>query len=322
MAPDGPVALLGSGLIGSAWAVVFARSGRPVRIADPEGRAAAGALPRIARSLEQLAVDGLLAEPVDAVLARIACLPTLEAALDGAVLAQESVPEEVELKRVAFTRLDAAAAPETILASSTSALPASRFTEALPGRARCLVAHPVNPPHLVPVVELVPAPWTDPAVTARARAIYAAAGQSPVVLRREVDGFLVNRLQGALLAEALRLHEDGLASAEDVDRAIRDGLGLRWSFIGPFETIDLNAPGGVLDYAARYTGLYEGITATMQPRPWRAETFAAIDAERRALLPLDALPERRAWRDRRLAALVAHKRALADREARDTDAEG
>lgn len=159
-------------------------------------------------------------------------------------------------------------------------------------------------------------------MTARARAIYAAAGQSPVVLRREVDGFLVNRLQGALLAEALRLHEDGLASAEDVDRAIRDGLGLRWSFIGPFETIDLNAPGGVLDYAARYTGLYEGITATMQPRPWRAETFAAIDAERRALLPLDDLPERRAWRDRRLAALVAHKRALADREARDTDAEG
>ena len=289
----GPVALIGSGLIGSAWAVVFARGGLPVRILDREGRAAANALPRIDRSLAQLADGGLLDEPVDAIRGRISFVSSLEAALDGAVLAQESVPEDLALKRATFAMLDAAAGPGTILASSTSMIPASRFTDELAGRSRCLVAHPVNPPHLVPVVELVPAPWTDDAVTERARALYAAAGQSPVVLRREVDGFLVNRLQGALLAEALRLHEDGLASAADVDVAIRDGLGLRWSFMGPFETIDLNAPGGTRDYGERYARVYEDVTATQLPRPWRQAIFEALDAERRAIIPLDRLGEDR-----------------------------
>lgn len=323
-AATGPVALIGSGLIGSAWAVVFARGGLPVRILDREGRAAANALPRIDRSLAQLAEGGLLDEPVDAIRARIALVPTLEAALDGAVLAQESVPEDLALKRATFALLDGAAAPETILASSTSMIPASRFTEDLPGRSRCLVAHPVNPPHLVPVVELVVAPWTEDAVTERARGLYAAAGQAPVVLRREVDGFLVNRLQGALLAEALRLYEDGLVTAADVDVAIRDGLGLRWSFMGPFETIDLNAPGGTRDYGERYAGVYEAVTATQLPRPWRQATFEALDAERRALVPLDRLGERRAWRDERLVALAAHKRARAqlDAQAAAADAAG
>ena len=113
-------------------------------------------------------------------------------------------------------------------------------------------------------------------------------GQVPVTVEREVEGFVLNRLQGALLNEALRLVAHGYVSPEDVDRCVRDGLGLRWSFMGPFETIDLNAPGGVADYAARYGGFYDRLEAQpLPPAGWKHEVVARIDADRRAALPVE-----------------------------------
>ena len=111
------------------------------------------------------------------------------------------------------------------------------------------MAHPVNPPYLAPIVELVPAPWTASETVAGVRALMEQVGQAPVEMKREAEGFILNRLQGVLLMEAWRMVEDGLATVEDIDRTVSHGLGLRWSFMGPFETIDLNAPGGVADYA-------------------------------------------------------------------------
>ncbi len=129
------------------------------------------------------------------------------------------------------------------------------------------------------------------------------------MLKREIDGFIVNRLQGALLDEAFHLVAEGFASTEDVDVALRDGLGLRWSFMGPFETIDLNAPGGVRDYARRYQHIYARIfLSTMRRADWTGPAMDGIEAERRARLPAEQLGERAAWRDRRLMALVAHKK--------------
>ena len=191
----------------------------------------------------------------------------------------------VEAKRALFIELDRLTKPDALLASSTSGLPASTFTEGIEGRARCLVAHPVNPPSLVPLVELCGAPWTSHDTVERARAIYERAGQKPVTVNREISGFLLNRLQGALLDEALSLYEQGYASAADLDTVIRDGLAMRWSFMGPFETIDLNAPGGVADYAARYGGTYRTIAAGRKPFDWSADTLEKLDAERRAVLP-------------------------------------
>ncbi len=213
-----------------------------------------------------------------------------------------------------FAELDERADPDTVLSSSTSALLPSKFTEHLAGRARCVVVHPINPPYLVPAVEIVPAPWTDPAVVERTRALMVAAGQAPIVMRREIDGFVMNRLQGALLEEAFRLVSDGYASVEDVDIGLREGLALRWSFMGPFETADLNAPAGVRDYVERYEGLYEGLYQTMQRRvEWGGEVIDTVERERRELLPASDLQERQIWRDRRLMALAAHKRrALRD----------
>jgi len=261
-------------------------------------------------ALAGLAEEDLLdgQSPPD-VARRIRPMDALAAALAGASHVQENTPEDLDIKTRVFAQLDQLAAPDTVLASSTSALLPSRFTERLAGRARCLVVHPLNPPYLVPAVEIVPAPWTDPAIVERTRALMCAIGQSPIVMKREIDGFVMNRLQGALLEEAFRLVADGYASIEDVDIGLREGLALRWSFMGPFETIDLNAPAGVRDYVLRYQSIYERLFPSMQRRvDWAGATLETVERERRAKLPEAELAQRRMWRDRRLMALAAHKR--------------
>jgi len=301
------VAVVGAGLVGRAWAIVFARAGFSVVMWDQEPAAVEAACGFIAERLPELREVGLLRDEPTTVLARISSRPTLAESLQGAVYVQESSPERVEVKRALFAEMDAVAAPSTILASSTSGIPASAFTETLRGRGRCLVAHPINPPYLVPVVELCPAPWTDAAVVARARDLMQRAGQVPATLKREVAGFVVNRVQFALLAEAFRLVAEGVISAEDVDATIKHGLGLRWSFMGPFETIDLNAPGGLADYCARYGGLYAELQREFAPCELTPALVGELDEERRAVLPMADHAARQEWRDRRLMGLMAHK---------------
>ncbi len=302
------IAVVGAGLIGRAWAMVFARAGCSVALWDKLPGVAEAAMEQIRARLGDLRAAGLVEEAPDAIAARVEPVATLEACLADVVHVQEQGPERVEVKRELFAALDELSAPDAVLASSTSGIPASAFTEALPGRARCLVAHPVNPPYLVPLVELVGAPWTSPDAVARTRALMDRVGQVPVTAMKETRGFVLNRMQAALVAEAFRLVRDGVMSVEDVDACVRDGLGLRWSFMGPFETIDLNAPGGVADYAARFGPLLGAITAEQEPYDFDAATVDKVAKERRAALPLEGIEQRSAWRDRRLMALLAHKR--------------
>lgn len=302
------IAVVGAGLIGSAWAMVFSRAGHPVRIWDPAPGASDAAMAVVRARLSDLHAAGLITEAPEVVAARVAVAATLEDCLAGADHVQENGPERVEVKRETFARLDALCGPDVVLASSTSGIPASAFTEGLAGRARCLVAHPVNPPYLVPLVELVGAPWTNPAAVARCRALMARVGQVPVTAMKETRGFVLNRLQAALVAEAFRLVRDGVMSVEDVDACVKDGLGLRWSFMGPFETIDLNAPGGVADYVARFGPLMGGITEEQAPYLYDAPTVVRVTEARRGTLAAGAIGERSAWRDRRLMALAAHKK--------------
>ena len=306
------IAIVGAGLIGRAWAIVFARAGCSVAIYDALPEALAGCEKLLHENISDLAQHELIKEAPAAVLARITLVATLAEALQGAALVQENVRETIEAKRAIFAEMDALAAPDTILASSTSWLMASEFSEDLPGRHRIMVGHPVNPPYLVPLVELAPAPWTDPAAVERARDLYARAGQSPVLLKKEITGFLLNRIQGAVLNEALNLYANGYASVEDLDKVLKDGLGLRWSFMGPFETIDLNAPEGVVDYAQRYGPTYREVARSQLPNDWDGALLARIEAERRTVLPADLLAERARWRDNRLMALVAHQRGQSD----------
>jgi L-gulonate 3-dehydrogenase len=309
------VALVGTGLVGRAWAISFARAGYQVRLFDESAELAEKAVAFAAQMLPLLAGEDLLdGQSPGEVGARLRIVESLEAALDGAIHVQESTPEDLDGKKRVFSRLDRIASPETVLASSTSAILPSLFTEALAGRKRCLVVHPINPPYLIPAAEIVPAPWTDSAVVERTRALMTAAGQAPIVMKRELDGFVMNRMQGALLEEAFRLVADGYATVEDVDVGIRAGLALRWSFMGPFETIDLNAPGGIRDYVVRYQRIYSRLFPSMQRRvDWAGDVLEVAERERRGRLAAGELQQRQRWRDRRLMALAAHKRR-ADRD--------
>jgi L-gulonate 3-dehydrogenase len=312
------VAIVGSGFIGRAWAISFARAGHDVALWDQDPDAPRRAIDFAASVAADLAKNDLLAgNDPQVVLARLRAEKTLAAALADADHVQENAPERLDVKKLLFAELDRLAPPGAVLASSSSAILPSLFTEQLPHRERCLVIHPINPPYLIPAAEVVPAPWTSPEIIERARAFLVAAGQAPIVMKRELDGFVMNRMQGALLEEAFRLVADGFATTEDIDVGIREGLALRWSFMGPFETIDLNAPAGVRDYVQRYEGIYSNIFKQTQRRAdWAGPVLAQIERERRGKLRADQLGERQKWRDQRLMALAAHKR----RAARDVGA--
>ena len=311
-APLRRVAVVGGGLVGLGWAIVFARAGLAVSLFDADPEIRRGAPARMRASLTDMAEHGLV-QDVEAVAGRLAVFPTLAAAVGEADYIQESVFESVEAKRDVSREIGAAMRPDAVCGSSSSGIPASRFTAEVPNRSRFLVVHPVNPPHLVPLVELVAAPWTDPAIVPWLRTALEALGQVPVVVNREVEGFVLNRLQGALLNEAWALFDEGVASAADIDRTVADGLGFRWSFMGPFETVDLNAVGGIADYAARLGPLYHRVARSRtRPTAWSPQLVHRVEAERRASLPADRLRERSDWRDRRLMALVAHRRKQPD----------
>ena len=301
------VAVVGAGLIGRSWAIVFAGGGFEVALYDVERDIIDKARAFVREGLRDLAAQGLL-DDAEAAAARVRPADDLADALDGVILVQENLPERIEAKRAIFSELDRLAAPEVILASSTSTIVASLFTESLEGRHRCLVAHPVNPPHLIPLVELVGAPWTSPAIIAEAQAIYAAVGQTPIIVKREIEGFVLNRLQAVLLSEAFRLVGDGYVTPQDLDKTLKDGLGLRWSFMGPFETIELNAPGGIPDYCRRYGASLSALSGA-NPAIYDGENLARILSQWEKVLTPDQVAARMRWRDCRLAALKAHQRS-------------
>lgn len=305
------VAVIGAGLIGQAWAMVFAAGGNEVRVWDANDSALANAMSLIRGQLDELQEQGLVDDARAAADRLVACA-TLEDALQGVAYVQENLPERVELKREVFAHMDSLCGPNVVLASSTSSIPASAFTATLAHRERCLVAHPVNPPYLIPVVELCAAPWTSSEAIATARQLMLEVGQQPVTVHKELQGFVLNRLQGALLREAFRLVEMGAISVEDLDVTVKAGLGLRWAFMGPFETIDLNAPGGVDDYCDRYGEMYRSISEEQtDTSAWKPEVIAEITRQRRSLLSADELTQRRLWRDAKLMELARARREQA-----------
>jgi len=307
-------AIVGCGLIGRAWAIDFARAGWQVRLFDPAEGAVEGALATIATLLADLVDNGLLSpEGRSEAAARLEPAASLDVALAGAGWVQESAPERLELKRELWRELDRLAGPEAVLASSTSAILPSRFTEDLPGRERCLVVHPLNPPYLIPAVELCPAPWTTMETILRAETVVRGLGHSVIRLTREIEGFVMNRLQAALVEEAMKLVAAGICTAEEVDIGLRDGLALRWCFAGPFEVGDLNAPGGIRDYVTRYKSVFDSVLASALPRPdWTGPVLDEIERSRRLRLLAEEIAHRQRWRDRRLMALLRHKREASE----------
>ena len=301
-------AVIGAGSIGVAFAIVFARAQWIVRMYDPDAVRRERVPDEIMGRLRELDNFGLLSEPVDVLMGRIEIVATLEHAAVDADLIQECAPERVELKEMLFAELDVIAPADAILASASSALTTSSFVGNLSGRHRCLVAHPGNPPYLIPVIELVPAPFTASGVVERALSLYQNCGLKPIVVRKELEGFVFNRLQGALLREAYCLVRDGVATVDEIDTVVRDGLGLRWSVIGPFETVDLNTRGGIASHAIKMGPAYERMGAERgQHDPWTPALVEKVAAARRAALPIEQWDERVAWRDQNLMALIRNR---------------
>ncbi|MEQ8698886.1 MAG: 3-hydroxyacyl-CoA dehydrogenase NAD-binding domain-containing protein, partial [Bauldia litoralis] len=203
------IAIIGSGFIGRAWAITFARAGHDIALWDNDKQAPHRAIDFIRGVLPDLETNDLLiGRDPEAMIAAIRVEDDFDAALDGVSHVQENTPERLEMKTEIFARLDAATPTDAVIASSSSAILPSAFTEGLAGRSRCLVIHPINPPYLIPAAEVVPAPWTSPEVLERVRTLLVACGQSPIMMKRELDGFIMNRMQGALLEEAFRLVAD------------------------------------------------------------------------------------------------------------------
>ena len=308
-----PVAIIGAGSIGAAFALLFASAGRRVHVYDPSPQQRGALVDQVSASWRDLDSFRLAQSTEAAVRERIRVFDSLRDAAAHADYVQECAPEQEQLKREIFAELDACTRPDAVLASASSALPVSRFAQGLPGARRCLVAHPGNPPFLLRVIEVVPAAFTDTNVTERARAFLSSVGLTPVMVRKEVAGFVFNRLQGAVLREAYCLVRDGVASVEDIDRVMRDGLGLRWSVVGPFETVDLNTRGGIASHAAKLGPAYAAMGAERgQHDPWTPELVQTVEEQRREMLPLAQWQERVRWRDRALMAALAARRVRSE----------
>lgn len=295
----GTVAIIGAGSIGIAWAVVFASAGMRVRWYESVPEVRESAITEVTLKLEDLAAAELLDEPLAQILDRITVWEDLADAVDGAGFVQECVVEDVEVKRTLFAELDRLTSIDVVLASSTSTIMASLFADGLPGRERCLVVHPANPPYFLRVAEIVPAAFTSPAAIEATRALLLRADIAPIQLEREIEGFAMNRLQGALLREAYCLVRDGIISPTDIDTLVRDGLGRRWSLIGPFTTSELNTRGGLRRHGELIGPVYARIgVERAAENPWTPETIDRVATEIEQALPHETWQENVRERDR------------------------
>ncbi len=240
------VACVGAGTIGSSWATLIARKGYRVNLYDvTEERVQAG-LAALKRNLAGMVASHILdAAGAEAALDRVNSTTSLVQAVSQADFVQESGPERYAIKLEIFAELDRLTRPDTILSSSSSFLQITEIQKATTFPGRCVISHPYNPPHIIPLVEIVAGEQTAPETVERDRRFMLALGKTPVVAQREVYGFIANRLQSALVNEAIWLVGNGIASATDVDLALRAGPGLRWALMGPFLTGMLASPGGL-----------------------------------------------------------------------------
>ena len=302
------VALIGCGLIGQSWAISFLTAGFNVSLFDPVREVRATAKDKIKAKLSSLQRSGLIKnKSISDYLDGVHIAENLSDAVRGSIYVQESGPENLDIKKQLTKKIDAVTPEDVPIASSTSGIPTSLYARDLQGKYRCLVAHPINPPHLIPAVEIVPAPFTSESTTKAVKEILNSIDKEPLVLKKEIPGFVVNRLQGALLTEAFNLVKDGISSAEDIDKAISQGLGLRWSFMGPFQTIHLNAPDGITGYVERYEKMYR----EMFNRPdidWLSIVKLGLEEELLNQYQLDEREKYEEERDYNLIQLLIHKK--------------
>jgi len=309
------IGIVGAGSIGVAWAVVFATQGYPVRLYEVATDRIINAKEEFLSTITELSKFDLIERDINSVASLLSIETELEGITDKAIHIQECIPEIKEDKQQLFALLSELTPPDVPIASSTSFLPASTFASDVQHRERCLVIHPGNPPYLLRIAEIVPAPFTSTSIVKKSKQLMIDVQMQPIILSHEKTGFVFNRLQGALLNEAYSLVDDGVVSTEDIDLIVRDALGLRWAVLGPFETVDLNTRGGIKQHAARMGPTYEKIGAERgTDTSWGVELVGKVETERRAKLPLEKWEERVRWRDRAMMTLTVARRKFLGQE--------
>ncbi len=304
---SGKIGIVGTGLIGAGWAAFYASKGFEVSLFDADASARQAGIERTQAFLTFLRDHALLdAVGHDRAVAGVTAADNLSEAVEGAHLIQESVSEHYDVKKDVFRQIDRAAAPDAILASSSSGLLISELQTVMERPERSLIAHPFNPPHLIPLVELVPGKQTAPTVLAEAKAWFESLGKVPVVLNQEIPGHIANRLQAAVWREATDLVLKGVASVADVDKAIAAGPGLRWALLGPHMIFHLaGGPGGMKDFVGHVGGSFDKLWDDMAS--WTsppAETVDALVSGVQEEAGDRSLQEIACWRDEKIVQLL------------------
>ena len=245
------VAVIGTGVIGASWASNFLAQGLDVSAFDPAPGWADRLRATVAAQWPVLTSMGLAA---GADPGRLLVAETLEGALEGAEFVQENGPERLDAKRALFAAVDAVCPADVVIASSSSTLKVSDVQGGLRHPGRVVLGHPFNPPHLIPLVEVVGGGQTDEASIVAAMGFYRQVGKRPIRLKREMLGHVANRLQAALWQEAFNLLIEGVADAADIDTAIAHGPGLRWALLGPFLNLHLSGGAGGFAHMLAHLG--------------------------------------------------------------------
>jgi len=314
------IGIVGTGLIGASWAAWFAARGFLTRMYDPQPAARQQGLSRARACLASLHRHGLLGDlELTVALERLEVVDQLDAAVRDVGLVQESASENYEVKLPLFEQIDAVTDPATIVASSSSGLLITRLQQAMRYPERSLIAHPFNPPHLMPLVELVPGERTAPQTVETTRQFFAEHGKVPVVLRKEIPGHVANRFQAALWREAIELVRSGVVSVEDVDRALTAGPGLRWALLGSHQIFHLGGGSGGIEHFIEHIGrgwdaLWNDLAAwTSLPE----DTASFLGPGVREALGGRTTDELVAWRDARLVELLRSLERQAGNEQPD-----
>jgi carnitine 3-dehydrogenase len=301
------VAILGAGTIGASWATFFASKAIPVKMYDVDASILENGVRKAKENLATLVEYGLLdRSTLDRAMGNIRIAGSLREMVERADYIQESVLENYEVKKKIFHELDSLTSADVILASSSSGLLMSEIQSATESPERCLIAHPFNPPHLVPLVELVPGRRTDPELVQFVKRFFEGLGKIPVVLKKEAPGHIANRLAAALWRESIEIVTRGIASVEDVDKALYAGPGIRWALMGQHLIYHLGGGEGGYEYFIDHIGKAFGTLWEDMP------TWTKISDESKKTLVQGiedatgdkSLAELARWRDKKIVDLL------------------
>ncbi|GAB5458792.1 MAG: 3-hydroxyacyl-CoA dehydrogenase [Henriciella sp.] len=305
------ILIVGSGTIGFGWGVAFFMKGLSVEIYDQDETRAEQCVQAIGAECKALSERGLT-KSVSTQGAGLRAVAKAELANREPNFVFEAVPENLDTKRSVLLELEQVLPSDTIIASSTSALLPSDIAQQMRLPERFIVAHPFNPSYLIPLVEIVPGPNTSESTINRTMNLLTSIGLQPAKLEKEVSGFVANRLQAAVINEAMSLVDQGVASVETIDLCMSECLGLRWAFLGPFETMDLNAESGMAQYAASFSSSYHRLGQQLNvASAWSDSAISAVVAHFEKKYDEVSRYDRRKLRDETIAAILGTKASVA-----------